>query len=83
VVDGKTPFEAWYGKRPTVHHLKTFGCVVYVCNTKPHLKKLDERGRKMIFIGYERGTKAYKAYDPVTQRVIISHDVIFDEDAQW
>jgi hypothetical protein len=37
----------------------------------------------MIFIGYERGTKAYRAYDPVTQRVIISHDVIFDEDAQW
>jgi hypothetical protein len=44
-VDDKIPFEAWYGKWLAVHHLKTFGCVVYVHNTKPHMKKLDERGR--------------------------------------
>jgi hypothetical protein len=81
-VDGKTPFEVWHGKRPAVHHLKTFGCIVYVCNTKPHLKKLDDRGRKMIFVGYERGTKAYRAYDLVT-KVTITRDVVFDEDAQW
>jgi hypothetical protein len=82
-VDGKTPFEVWYGKRPAVHHLKTFGCIVYVRNTKPLLKKLDDRGRKMIFVGYERGTKAYRAYDPVTKKVTITRDVVFDEDAQW
>jgi hypothetical protein len=35
-VEGKTPFEAWYGKKPVVHHLKTFGCIVYVKNTTPH-----------------------------------------------
>jgi hypothetical protein len=81
-VDGKTPFEVWHGKRPAVHHLKTFGCIVYVRNTKPHLKKLDDRGRKMIFVGYERGTKAYRAYDLVT-KVTITRDVVFDEDAQW
>jgi hypothetical protein len=78
-----TPFEAWYGKKPAVHHLKTFGCIAYVRNTTPHLKKLEDRGRKMIFVGYERGTKAYRAYDPVTRRVHITRDVIFDEEAQW
>jgi hypothetical protein len=82
-VDGKTPFEVWHGKRPAVHHLKTFGCIVYVRNTKPHLKKLDDKGRKIIFFGYERGTKAYIAYDPVTKKVTITQDVVFDEDAQW
>jgi hypothetical protein len=81
--DGKTPFEVWYRRTPAVHHLKTFGCIIYVRNTKPHLKKLDDRGRKMIFVGYERGTKAYRAYDPITRRVTISRDVIFDEEAQW
>jgi hypothetical protein len=80
--NGKAPFEVWYGKRHAVHHLKTFGCIVYVRNTKPHLKKLDDRGRKMIFVGYERGTKAYRAYDPVTKKVTITRDVVFDEDAQ-
>ena len=66
-----------------VHHLKTLGCIVYVRNTAPHLKKLEDGGRKMIFIGYERGTKAYRAYDPTTRRVHITRDVIFDEEAQW
>ncbi|WVZ61112.1 hypothetical protein U9M48_011034 [Paspalum notatum var. saurae] len=80
---GKTPFEVWYGKKPAVHHLKTFGCIVYVKNTVPHLKKLEDRGRKMIFVGYEKGSKAYRAYDPVAKRVHVTCDVVFDEAAQW
>lgn len=82
-VEGMTPFEAWYGKKPAVHHLRTFGCLVYVKNTTPHLKKLEDRGRKMIFVGYERGSKAFQAYDPVTKRVHVTRDVIFDEGGQW
>lgn len=66
-VEGMTPFEAWHGKKSTGHHLKTFGCIVYVKNTRPHLTKLEDRGRKMIFVGYERGSKAYRAYDPVAR----------------
>jgi hypothetical protein len=54
-VEGKTSFEAWYGKKPTVHHLKTFGCIVYVKIMTLHLKKMEDRGRTMIFVGYERG----------------------------
>jgi hypothetical protein len=37
----------------------------------------------MIFIGYERGTKAYWVYDPVVGKVDITRDVVFDEAAQW
>jgi hypothetical protein len=76
-VTGMTPFEAWYGKKPVVHHLKMFGCIMYVKNTAPHLHKLDDRGRKMIFIGYERGSKVYQAYDPMAHRVHITRDVVF------
>jgi hypothetical protein len=82
-VDGMTLFEAWHGKKPTVHHLKTFGCIVYVRSTRPHLSKLEDHGRKMIFIGYERGTKAYRTYDPITKSVHVTRDVVFDEQAQW
>ncbi|KAF0934871.1 hypothetical protein E2562_028874 [Oryza meyeriana var. granulata] len=38
---------------------------------------------KMIFVGYEPGTKAYSAYNPATWRVHITRDVVFDELAQW
>ena len=81
-VEGMTPFEAWHGKKPAVHHLKV-GCIAYVRNTSPHLKKLEDRSRKMTFISYEDGSKAYIAYDPTTSRVHATRDIVFDEVAQW
>jgi hypothetical protein len=82
-MDNMTPFEAWYGKKTVRHHLRTFGCIVYVRNTTPHLKKLEDHGRKMIFVGYESGSKVYHAYDPVKRCVHVMHDVVFDEQDQW
>jgi hypothetical protein len=66
-----------------VHHVKVFGCIIYVKNTVPHLKKLDDRGRKMIFVGYERGSKAYRAYDPISRHVTVTYDGVFDESGSW
>jgi hypothetical protein len=66
-----------------VHHLKTFRCIMYVRNTTPHLKKLEDCGRKMIFVGYESGSMAYHAYDPIMKRVHVTHDVVFDEQTKW
>jgi transposase InsO family protein len=43
-IDGMTPFEVWHGRKSAVHHLRTFGCIVYVRNTMSHLKKLEDRG---------------------------------------
>jgi hypothetical protein len=82
-VDGMTLFEAWHRRKLAVHHLSTFGCIMYAWNTMPHLKKLDDRGRRMIFVSYERVSKAYRAYDPITKRVHVTRDVVFDEQAQW
>jgi hypothetical protein len=78
-LEGKTPYEVWHGKKPSVHHLRTFGCVVYVKDTRPHLAKLDARGKKGVFIGYEIGSKAYRVFDPVENKVLVSCDVAFDE----
>jgi hypothetical protein len=35
----------------------------------------------MIFVGYESGSKAYRAYDPIIKRVHVTRDVAFDEQA--
>jgi hypothetical protein len=78
---GKTPYQLWTGCTPAVHHLRAFGCVAHVKVTAPHLKKLDDRSKPMIFVGYEPGSKAYRVYDPSTRRVHVSRDVIFDEGA--
>jgi hypothetical protein len=82
-VDGATPFELWFRKKPSIHHLCTFGYIGYVKNTRPHLTKLEDRGTRMVFVGYERGTNAFRMYDPVSKRVHISRDVVFVESSQW
>jgi hypothetical protein len=82
-VDDMTPFEASHGKKEAVRLLRTFGCIVYVRNTMSHLKKLEYCGRKMIFVGYKSGSKAYRACDPVMKCVHVTRDVVFDEQAQW
>jgi hypothetical protein len=81
-VEGATPFDLWYGKKPSVHHLRTFGCIGYVNNTNPGLSKLDDRDRRMVFAGYEVGTKGYRMFDPVTNKVHVSRDVVFEKSAQ-
>ena len=37
----------------------------------------------MYFVDYSEDTKAYKLYDPVTRKVIISRDVQFVENESW
>ena len=80
---GKTPFKAWHGRKLNVSFLRTFGCVVHVKNTKPHLGKLEDRSTPMVLLGYEKGSKAYWLYDPKRGKVVISRDVVFDEKAAW
>jgi hypothetical protein len=82
-VGGRTSYELWTGNTPSVHHLRMFGCVAHVKDTRPHLRKLDDRSKPMIFVGYEARSMAYRAYDPATRRLHITRDVVFDEDAKW
>jgi hypothetical protein len=82
-VDSMTPFEAWHGKKPVLYHLRMFRCIVYIQNMVPHLRQLEDCGHKMIFIGYESGSKTYRTYNPVMKRVHVTRDMVFDEQAQW
>ena len=67
----------------SVSHLKVFGCVAYAHVPDELRKKLDKKGWKCILVGYSEDTKAYKLYDHITRKVIISHDVQFVENESW
>ena len=67
----------------SVSHLKNFGCVAYAHVPNELRKKLDKKGQKCIFVGYFEDTKAYKLYDLVTRKLIISHEVQFFENESW
>ena len=78
-----TPFEAWNGWKPKVNHFKVFGCLAYVHVPSQKRQKLDDNSMKCIFIGYSIESKAYRFYDPLTKRLVVSRDVVFDEQNAW
>jgi hypothetical protein len=82
-VEGRTPYEAWYGVKPDVKYLRVFGCRAHAKVTKPNLKKLDDRRQPMVMLGYEPGGKAYRLFDPTSKRVHVSRDIVFDEAKGW
>lgn len=67
----------------SVYHLKVFGCVAYAHVPKERRGKLDDKIEKRIFIGYCEQSKAYKLYNPITKKTIISRDVVFREQQSW
>lgn len=46
-------------------------------------RKLDDKGEKCIFLGVSDLSKAYKLYNPITKMIVVSRDVIFDEENFW
>jgi hypothetical protein len=71
-LQGITPYEAWHNKKPKVDYLRTFGCVAHVKKVGTGVTKLTDRSTKMVFIGYEKGTKGDRLYDPVAKKLHIS-----------
>ncbi|GKV31786.1 hypothetical protein SLEP1_g40452 [Rubroshorea leprosula] len=76
----KTPEEVWFGKPANYSFLRIFGCDAYVWVPKEKKTKVDKNSKRCIFLGYEIGTKGYRLWDPTTCKLIISRDVVFNED---
>jgi len=72
-----TPYEAWYGTKPHINHLRVWGCYVYVRNPDP--KKLDNRVTRGHFLGFTKSRLIVRWYDPTTQTVKHASAVRFDE----
>jgi transposase InsO family protein len=77
-LNGRTLYDAWHGRKPTVSHLWVFGCLAFG-KELGHIGKLDDRSTPGVFIGYTEGSKAYHILDSGTQRVRTTRDVLFDE----
>ena len=79
-VKGKTPFEAWFGQKPTMSHLRVFGCLCYVLVPAEKRTKLEKRSMPGVFVGYSSVKKGYRIFDPLTKKIIVSRDVKFNEE---
>ena len=79
----KTPYEAFKSRRPNIGHIRIFECIAYAKVDTPHVRKLDDRSRTLVHLGTEPGSKAYRLFDPISRKIMVSRDVVFDENKSW
>ncbi|WVZ24270.1 hypothetical protein V8G54_002814 [Vigna mungo] len=82
LIKGKVPLEVWTGTTPSVKRLKVFGSLAFVHVADQKCAKLEDKSEPMVFMGYHP-TRAYKLYDPMKQRMVISRDVLVLEKESW
>ena len=70
-----TPYELWTGKKPSLNHLKIWGCLAHV--RKSNMDKLGLRSDRCLFIGYPKMSTGFHFYNPSEQKVFVSRDAIF------
>ncbi|GKA90565.1 transposable element [Tanacetum coccineum] len=78
-IDGKTPFEKWYGKPATDYDsLHVFGSAAYY-----HVKesKLDPRAKKALFMGITSGIKDRTPKKVEFERIIVPADSEIDDNS--
>ncbi|KAJ9557664.1 hypothetical protein OSB04_012278 [Centaurea solstitialis] len=82
-MQGMTPYEAMNGSKPTLHHLKVFGCVGYVKKPINHTTKLSNRSVSMVYLWVEPGSKAYRMFNPKENKAVVARNVVFDKKKEW
>ena len=68
--EDKTSHEVWTGKKPSLSHLRVFGCDAYIHVPKEKRTKLDNKSKRCIFTRYKDGLKGYKLWNLETRKVV-------------
>ncbi|GJR16118.1 retrovirus-related pol polyprotein from transposon TNT 1-94 [Tanacetum coccineum] len=82
-LEESTPEEIWSNRKPSVSYFRIFRCVAHVHVPKEKRRKLDDKSIKCVLFGVSEETKAYRLYNPVKNKIIISKDVVFEEETAW
>lgn len=82
---GKTPYEMFFGVKPSVRNLQPFGCQAFVFSETG--KKLDSKAKRGIMLGYSSRSNCYiVCTDDVTDelgpsKMWLSRNVTFNPDS--
>lgn len=77
-VEGISPFELWFGKKPRIKHLRIIGSTCYAHIPVQKRQKMDKKAVKGYLVGYD-GDERYRIWVKEENKVILSRDVIFHE----
>ena len=79
IANGGTPYEAWKGRKPSLEHIRTYGCLAHVHVSSETRDKMDRVSQQGIFVGYH-SSKQYLVYDPKKKAVGWHTSIQFFED---
>ena len=78
-LDGLTPFEAQYRRKPTVKNFRVFGCPSWAQIPPLKYKALEPQRKPCIFFCYVDSHKTYKLMDLETHDIFYERSVHFEE----
>ncbi|XP_021959280.1 uncharacterized protein LOC110855167 [Folsomia candida] len=76
-----TAFEAIFGKKPSLRHLRVFGSVAFAHIPAQKRTVWGAKGERLILCGYASESKKYRLYDPESGQVVEARNVSFHEEA--
>ncbi len=74
-----TPYEAFFGKKPTYGHLKVFGCEAWAHIPAELRTKFDIKSTRCLMLGYNAVRRCYKLMEISSGKILFSRDVVFNE----
>ena len=76
----QTPYELLYGERPSIDHLRVFGCGAYVfIPAETRANKLAPKSELMIYLGNASGTNSFVFMRAPNNTLYYAAHCIFDE----
>src|ERR1035438_2614856 len=73
-------FKSFNGRMSVVKHLKVYRCTAFEHIPDTLRTKSQPKTKKLIFVGYATKEKAYRLWDPISDKVSISRDVVFNKE---
>jgi Reverse transcriptase (RNA-dependent DNA polymerase)/gag-polypeptide of LTR copia-type/Integrase core domain/GAG-pre-integrase domain len=79
-----TPHEMWFGTKPSLSHLRVFGCAAHTHIPEERRKKygdgkINHRSIHTYFVGYDKSDIIYQIWHPSNDSIVRARNVIFDE----
>jgi len=70
----------WRGESVDYSTLRIFGCPMYSLVDSQKRNKLESKSKKCIFIGFTKGVKGLRLWDPKKRSAFTCRDMVFDEE---
>jgi hypothetical protein len=82
-ITSKTPYEAYHNRKSFVDHFRIFGCMGHVKMLHLIFQNLQTEANQWCLLVMIRIQKATKCSIQKSKRVVVTRDVVFEEEKKW